>query len=295
MASTVPPMVELHAPPSWRTVDFISDLHLAADTPATFSAWQHYLQNTPADAVFILGDLFEVWVGDDSVHAGWSLTGSVSADTTFEDRCARLLGQMARKLPIFFMHGNRDFLVGQTPSGPTLMALCNITLLADPTVLVFPQASDQGPHADQANQTEQRWLLSHGDALCLDDADYLQFRQQVRSTEWQQTFLARPLAERQAIARGLRQQSQQRHQLRQQSGNDFVDVDRDAARRWLQAANARTLIHGHTHRPARHALGDGLARVVLSDWDAAAALPRADVLRLSASGLQRIAVLQTPA
>ena len=259
---TVPRMAELVAPPSWRTVDFISDLHLQAAEPGTFAAWQHYMETTPADAIFILGDLFEVWVGDDAVSADLS-----HATPSFEERCVRLLGQTAGRLALFFMHGNRDFLVGQQ-----LMALCNTRLLADPSVLLF---------------AGQRCLLSHGDALCLGDVDYLAFRQQVRSAAWQQAFLARPLAERQAIARTLRQQSE----ARKQSGAVYADVDAPAARQWLQAARAHTLIHGHTHRPAEHDLGQGLNRVVLSDWDAQAVRPRAEVLRLSASGLQRIALL----
>jgi len=262
MAATVPQMAELHAPPAWRTVDFISDLHLQAGEPTTFAAWQHYLENTPADAVFILGDLFEVWVGDDAVSADLSASSG-----GFEDRCARVLRLASARLALFFMHGNRDFLVGQT-----LMDLCHTRLLADPTVLIF-----QG----------QRWLLSHGDALCLGDIDYLRFRQQVRSPQWQQDFLARPLAERQAFARSLRQQSE----ARKKSGASYADVDAPAARDWLAAAQARTLIHGHTHKPAAHELGDGLSRVVLSDWDAQAPVPRADVLRLSVGGLQRIALL----
>ncbi len=269
----VPQIAELNAPPSWRTVDFISDLHLQAAEPATFTAWRRYLESTPADAVFILGDLFEVWVGDDAVSADVPALGT-GLETGFEGRCARLLGQTAGRLALFFMHGNRDFLVGQR-----FMDLCNTTLLADPTVLVFPGHGDQ------------RWLLSHGDALCLGDVDYLQFRQQVRSPEWQRAFLAKPLAERQAIAREIRQQSQQQQESRKRSGVSYADVDTGAARQWLQAANARTLIHGHTHKPAMHDLGQGLARAVLSDWDAEAPVPRADVLRLSASGLQRIALL----
>jgi len=276
---TVPRMAELHAPPSWRTVDFIADLHLQAGEPATFTAWRHYLESTPADAVFTLGDLFEVWVGDDAVSADLPAPAiglGARPESSFEDRCARLLGETAGRLAVFFMHGNRDFLVGQTPVGPTLMDLCNITLLDDPTVLVF-----QG----------QRWLLSHGDALCLGDVDYLQFRQQVRSADWQQAFLARPLAERQAIARGLREQSQQQHERRRQSGAGYADVDAQAARQWLEAAGARTLIHGHTHQPAVHDLGQGFARVVLSDWHAEGKAPRAEVLRLSADGLRRISLL----
>jgi len=281
--STVPPLAELAAPPAWRTVDFIADLHLNAGEPATVAAWQHYLQTTPADAVFMLGDLFEVWVGDDALDGGMlAPSGTALAaggeaamhdnaatpdSASFERHCAEILRQAADRLALFFMPGNRDFLVG-----PRLMAHCRATLLADPTVLTF---------------ASQRWLLSHGDALCLDDTDYLKFRQQVRSPGWQSAFLAKPLAERQTLARHIRTQSQ----LHQEGGKNYADVDNATAHQWLQAANARTLIHGHTHRPATHDLGDGLARIVLSDWDAQARPPRADALRLSANGLQRIALL----
>ena len=263
LPSTEPRIAELAAPPSWATVDFISDLHLQASDVATFAAWQHYMESTPADAVFILGDLFEVWVGDDAVGD----KRPAGADSSFEDHCVHVLGQTAGRLALFFMHGNRDFLVG-----PRLMGLCNTTLLADPTVLGF---------------NGQRWLLSHGDAMCLGDVDYMQFRRQVRSSAWQRAFLAKPLAERQAIARGLREQSE----ARKKSGATYADVDSGAALGQLQAANAQILIHGHTHQPAVHDLGHGHSRVVLSDWDAAAAVPRAEVLRLTAGGLRRIALL----
>ena len=263
---TVYRMAELAASPSWGTVDFISDLHLSQEEPATFTAWQAYLRATPADAVFILGDLFEVWVGDDVVSADFPLQPQAS----FENRCASVLKEAASRLALFFMQGNRDFLVG-----PALMALCNATLLDDPAVLIF---------------AGQRWLLSHGDALCLADTDYMAFRRQVRGQDWQQDFLARPLAERQAIAQGIRRQSE----ARKRSAHDYADVDASAARDWLQAAQARTLIHGHTHKPATHDLGEGFSRVVLSDWDAQAVVPRADVLRLTASGLRRIALLPPP-
>lgn len=260
--SAVPPLTELVAPSSWRTVDFISDLHLNADEPATFSAWQAYLRETPADAVFILGDLFEVWVGDDAVSAGFQ----AHPESGFENCCATVLAQAGSRLALFFMHGNRDFLIG-----PAFMDACHARLLDDPTVLNF---------------AGQRWLLSHGDALCIDDTDYMAFRQQVRSPGWQQTFLARPLAERQAMAREMRRQSE----ARKRSGMDYGDVDPNAARQWLEAAHAPTLIHGHTHKPAWHDLGNGLSRVVLSDWDAGASVPRAEVLRLDSRGLQRIAL-----
>lgn len=244
------------AAPHWQAIDFISDLHLQASEAATFNVWQQYMQRTPADAVFILGDLFEVWVGDDALQSG-----------SFESQCADIIRQTAARIPVFFMHGNRDFLVGNT-----LMRLCNTRLLPDPTVLMFDG---------------QRWLLSHGDALCIDDLPYMQFRAQVRSPEWQQAFLAKPLAERQAIARGLRQQSE----TRKQSGAEYADVDSQAARQLLHDAHGLTLIHGHTHKPGQHDIGGGMTRVVLSDWDADAQPARAEVLRLTADGLQRITLL----
>ena len=143
-------------------------------------------------------------------------------------------------------------------------------MLDDPTVLVL--------HGE-------RWLLSHGDALCLDDTDYLRFRAQVRASEWQSAFLARPLAERRALARAMRVQSEDR---KRDPSVVWADVDADAARDWLARANARTLVHGHTHRPAEHDLGNGLRRLVLSDWDAAAHPPRAQLLCLSPAGAQRV-------
>ena len=253
-------MAELLAPPDWRTVDFISDLHLQGSEVSTFEAWRLYMQSTPADAVFILGDLFEVWVGDDALQAA-----------SFEAQCAQVVRETSARVPTFFMHGNRDFLVGNV-----LMNACKCTLLADPTVLVF---------------NEQRWLLSHGDALCIADTAYMAFRQQVRSKAWQEMFLAKPLAERQTIARGLRQQSE----AAKKSVTKYADVDAVLATAWLRAANASTLIHGHTHKPREHELGNGLQRVVLSDWDAAASPPRAEVLRLTAGSLQRIALLASRA
>lgn len=268
-----PPVAELQAPATWRTVDFISDLHLQASEPETFKAWQHYMVTTPADAVFILGDLFDAWIGDDVLRS--------HSAPNFEDACAQVLGEAAGRMAIFFMHGNRDFLLGQPTTGASLPDLCNITLLDDPCALTF---------------ASQRWLLSHGDALCLEDVPYMSFRRQVRSAAWQQNFLDRPLAERQLIARELRQQSQQEQVQRKESGAPFIDLDSRATRAWLQAANAPLLIHGHTHQPALHDLGDGLQRIVLSDWDAdpKAAAPRAEVLRLSKGppgGLERIRLL----
>ena len=266
---------ELLAPGSWRAVDFISDLHLHDGDSATFAAWQHYLQTTPADAVFMLGDVFDVWVGDDALAAVTAAAGP-SPSPSFEARCADVLQQASKRVSLYFMHGNRDFLVGApvaTAAGPacTLMAAGGLALLADPTVLVF---------------AGQRWLLSHGDALCLADTDYLAFRAQVRSAAWQRDFLARPLAARREIATDLRAQSQAQHAARERAALPWADVDPGAARSALTAAISYTLIHGHTHRPARHELGDGCVRLVLSDWDLSpkAHPARGDVLRLTSDG-----------
>ena len=249
----MPPFQELVAPPDWRTADFISDLHLQACEPATFDAWRAYMKTSPADAVFILGDLFEVWVGDDAAAA-----------PGFEADCAAVLRATAARIPVFLMHGNRDFLMG-----PLLMQASETTLLYDPTALEF---------------LGRRWLLTHGDALCLDDEDYLAFRAQVRSPAWQREFLARPLTERRSIAQGLREQSEGR----KQSGVSYADVDAQAVAAWLKAADARVMIHGHTHKPAEHDFGAGLRRIVLSDWDATATVPRLQVLRVSDAGAVRI-------
>ena len=250
--TTVPRFAALPAPAHWRTVDFISDLHLKAEEPGTFEAWRHYMQATPADAVFILGDLFEVWVGDDAAAPG-----------SFEARCGDVLS--AAHADLFFMCGNRDFLVGHD-----FLARHGVQPLADPTVLAFGGA---------------RWLLTHGDLLCIDDLAYQRFRAQVRAAAWQRDFLARPLAERQAIARQMRAGSAQ-HQA---DAGFYADADADLARRWLIEAGATTLIHGHTHRPGDHALGldaagHPLAQVVLSDWHIDPHTHRAQVLRLGADG-----------
>ncbi len=252
--SALAPFAERIAPADWRTVDFISDLHLQAGEPATVGAWLDYLRTTPADAVFILGDLFEVWVGDDAAAA-----------PGFEADCAAALRDAAGRHAVFFMHGNRDFLLG-----PAFADQCGLVLLDDPTVLAL--------HGE-------RWLLSHGDLLCLDDVEYLRFRDEVRGAAWQTAFLARPLAERRALARHIRAQSEER---KRGAAGIWADVDAAAARAWLRHAGARTLVHGHTHRPATHDLGEGLRRIVLSDWDATAEPPRAQVLRVTATGARRI-------
>jgi UDP-2,3-diacylglucosamine hydrolase len=247
----------LQAPAHWQLLDFIADLHLQAGDEATFGAWRDFMQRTQADAVFILGDLFEVWVGDDAID-------SDDQGDDFAARCAQILAAAAQRLSIFFMHGNRDFLLGAD-----FAAACNMKLLDDPTVLEFAGA---------------RWLLSHGDALCLQDSDYMKFRALVRNPAWQQNFLERPLAERQATGRQMRSQSQEHKSAGMARGELLVDLDNEATRECLHDSAANTLIHGHTHRPGEHDLGHGMRRIVLSDWDASTSPPRASVLRLSAAG-----------
>jgi len=250
-----PQFQELQAPPAWRSIEFISDLHLQAGEPATFEAWRRYMGRTQADAVFILGDLFEAWPGDDS-----------AGEPGFDADCAAVLQAATRERPVFFMHGNRDFMVG-----PALLGTCGVTLLHDPTVLGFAGG---------------RWLLTHGDLLCLEDTDYLRFRAQVRDPVWQQQVLQLPLAQRRAMARQLREQSE----ARQAKGLPYADVDEDTAVEWLRAADATVMIHGHTHRPRDHRMAGTLSRIVLSDWDATANPPRLQALRVDASGARRIAI-----
>ena len=242
-------------PTHWQAIDLVSDLHLCAATPRTFSAFDAYLRRTTADAVVRVGDVFEFWVGDDQ------------RDQPFERQCIRLLAETAARRHLAFMVGNRDFL-----AGPSLQAACGWAVLDDPTLVCA---------------FGQRWLLSHGDALCLADTDYQRFRMQSRRTLWQSEFLSRPLSERLAQAKAARAASEAR---RQGSGLDpelWADVDPEAAIAWLRAAGATTLLHGHTHRPGSHPLAPGMERVVLSDWDLDHGV-RAEVLRWSAGGLERL-------
>ena len=251
----------LDALPTWQRVDFISDLHLQASEPFTAHAWQNYLQQSAFDALFILGDLFEVWVGDDALD-----THDEDPEHRFIRQCCEQLRLCARQRPVYLMHGNRDFLLS------TRFALhTGVTLLPDPSVLRWH---------------EQNTLLTHGDAWCLDDHDYMRFRAEVRGAPWQQAFLARPLQEREALARRLRADSEARKTMSRDGDASitWADVDTPLAEHWLQATNSQRLIHGHTHHPAEHELSGGMQRLVLSDWDLGTCPPRAEALRLQADG-----------
>ena len=244
----------LAAPAHWEQIDLLSDLHLGPDTPGTFARLERHLAETPADAVLMLGDIFEVWVGDDARHL------------PFEARCVDLLKQASQRLDLFFMHGNRDFLLDVD-----MLAACGMTALPEPTAL---QAFGRN------------WLLVHGDAQCLADTAYQLFRNQVRSPQWQAQLLAQPLDARQALARQMREGSRAAQAAQLMAS----DLDASACRALMGEAGATVMIHGHTHRPGEHDLGGGLKRVVLSDWDFDSTPTRGDVIRLSTAGLQRIAL-----
>lgn len=252
----MPTVSEWVAPSSWRSIEFISDLHLSPSTPHTTAAWKQLLCTTNADALVMLGDLFEAWVGDDSRFL------------PFESSCVATLAEASRRCALYFMAGNRDFLVGAE-----MLAACGVQRLDDPTVL---------------RAFGHDCVLTHGDSLCLADSEYQVFRQRVRSAEWQRSVLARPLAERQALARELRVGSMERQLER---GGGTIDIDPTTAMGWLAGTSAGTLVHGHTHRPGSNPLAPGRLRHVLSDWDFDHAdVPRADLLRLDASGMTRIQV-----
>ncbi len=250
---SLPGFFELPIPPDWQAIDFISDLHLSEAMPLTFDAWAAHLRNTPADAIFMLGDLFEVWVGDDMRRL------------PFESRCVDVIAEAASRKQLAFMVGNRDFLAGSV-----LLRACGAMALPDPTLL---------------HGWGQRVLLSHGDALCLDDRPYQAFRREVRSPQWQAEFLARPLDERLALARDIRRASASRSRF---DGRADVDIDTAEAVNWLHAMGAAELVHGHTHRPGSQTLAPGFKRHVLSDWDLDTA-QRAEVLRLGRDGFVRVA------
>lgn len=250
--AAVLPLHPLQALAHWRTVEILSDLHLQAEAPRTFEAWRRQLLDTDADATLMLGDLFEVWVGDDARH------------DAFEARCVEVMREASSRRTLGFMAGNRDFLLGA--------AMC-----ADSGLLALPDAT-------VLHAFGRRLVLTHGDALCLEDVAYQQFRAQVRGAEWQRAFLAQPLAERRRIARAMRDASTA-HQASRPAAL-WADVDPAAALQLLDAAGSDVLIHGHTHRPGQVQLSATAIRHVLSDWDFDATQVRGNVLRISAAGIE---------
>lgn len=225
-------MQTLQAAPTWAAVDFISDVHLTAQAPFLFERWASYISQTSAQAVFILGDLFDAWVGDDA------------ASLPFEAQCCQVLEQAAQTKAIYFLAGNRDFLLSEA-----LLDTLGVHALAEPTHLITDSHSV---------------LLAHGDSLCLSDTAYQQFRQMVRNPQWQEDFLNKPLSERLAIAQAMRQASQQ--QQMQRPVESWGDIDASLAQHWLTNCSCPVLVHGHTHQPQSEVWSAQAMRHVLSDW-----------------------------
>ncbi|MBS0570704.1 MAG: UDP-2,3-diacylglucosamine diphosphatase, partial [Proteobacteria bacterium] len=212
------------------------DLHLADSRPRLVEAFENLLATQTAEvrALYILGDLFESYIGDDD-------------DAALNARVARATRKVRDAgVPVHFMHGNRDFLLGGDYA-----ERAGMTLLADPAVI------------DLAGE---RTLLMHGDTLCTDDSAYLQFRARVRNPDWQRAFLAKPLTERRAFAAQARGESR-KHTA--SARPEIMDVNQSAVEAALRTHGVRRLIHGHTHRPATHRFDmDGMKaeRIVLGDW-----------------------------
>ncbi len=225
----------------------ISDLHLSADHPHSIAAFRRFIASPAprAEALYILGDLFEYWAGDDDRHDPFH-AGVIDA----------LHGLAAHGTRIYLMHGNRDLLMGNA-----LARAAGATLLEDPTPLDLYGTPT---------------LLSHGDKLCTDDVEYQKFRAQVHDAEFQKNFLAQPLAARKSYIEQLRRQSTS---AKQNKDSAIMDVNGDAVAALLREHHYPRLIHGHTHRPKRHEHtvdGHLCERWVLSDWDQQASALRCD-------------------
>lgn len=211
---------------------FIADLHLDSSTPEKLFTLRRVLTDaTQQDcSIYILGDLVETWIGDDD-------------DSEFADQLRQVLRVHVHKVPLYLMHGNRDFLIGQR-----FAADVDATILDDPTVIEV-----QG----------ERVLLSHGDMFCTSDHAYQEIRTKFRSAEWQQNFLAKSLVERQQLATKMRMQSKE---AVSEKSDYITDVVEDSIVAALKSFDCQTMIHGHTHRPGQHRMAQGYSRYVLGDW-----------------------------
>jgi len=238
------------------TARFVSDLHLRTERPDLTERFAGFLADTTSagvEALFILGDLFEYWIGDDDL-----------ADP-FNAQVCKLLRNLAdNSTRIFFIAGNRDFLIGET-----FASAAGITLLGE---------------TEKVGAGGTASLLMHGDTVCTDDIPYQEFRQMVRTKEWQTSFLARPLPERRAEVASLRRRSAAAMLDKTAS---IMDANPAAIRMALTAHGCTRLIHGHTHRPGHEhvqlASGDA-EHWVLSDWDTG----RGDALEIGATGVRRL-------
>jgi len=229
---------------------FISDLHLSAERPAITALFLEFLRGRArsAEALYILGDLFEYWIGDD-----------VAGRPEYQPLIAGLRELTAAGVPVYVMHGNRDFLLGAGFEQAT-----GCTLIPDPS---------------EISLYGEKTLLMHGDSLCTDDVAYLKFRAMVRNPDWVKMFLAKTIAERVAIVRDYREISKAATATKKP---EIMDVNPGAVESVLRQHGVRHLIHGHTHRPAQHQLlldGQSLRRTVLGDW-----YDQGSVLRCDAGG-----------
>ena len=234
----------------------IADLHLAADTPALNALFTQKLQDWAGkiDALYILGDLFDAWIGDDD-------------DSPFIQGQLQLLRDFSQSTPLFVMRGNRDFLFGIAFAQAT-----GATLLEEPHALTLYG------HA---------YVLCHGDSLCTDDLAYQQFRLQARNPQWQAMILSKPLAERRVLAAQIRQMSEG---SKAENGKSAISDATEAGVQALMSAHpGADLIHGHTHRPATHqheVAGRTLQRFVIQDWYGS----EGGYLRLDASGVTAVSL-----
>ena len=215
---------------------FISDLHLTEERPEANERFIGFLEDKArgADALYILGDFFEYWIGDDDIAE------------PFNAVVAGLLRDLSRKQKLYLMHGNRDFLIGER-----FCAATGAQLLQDPTV---------------AEVEGVKTLLMHGDTLCTDDVDYQAWRRTARNPAFQADFLSKSLPERRRLILQMREKSKE---VVQGKPAEIMDVNGDAVREVLRRHDVRRLIHGHTHRPGRHAIevdGRRCERWVLPDW-----------------------------
>ncbi|ALM52486.1 UDP-2,3-diacylglucosamine diphosphatase [Halomonas huangheensis] len=228
------------------TTLLISDLHLHPAAPEItegFLAWLERNTQTPV-TLYILGDFFDAWIGDDLMALGdQDPTGHAALANMV---ASRLRGASERGCRIYLMHGNRDFLLGEQ-----FAAAAGAELLPESCVIEL---------------AGQPVLLMHGDSLCTRDEAYMAFRAQARNPEWQAGVLALPIPERLALAQRMREQS---GEANSNKAEDIMDVTPDEVIRVMQDHQVTTLIHGHTHRPAVHELSladDQGKRVVLGDW-----------------------------
>jgi len=257
--------------PQYSSALLISDLHLTPSMPLTAQRFFDFCEKeaSKVEAVFILGDLFEYWVGDDA-----------SISSPFQQEVQRAIANLSAKVKTYYLHGNRDFLIGKT-----FLKKTGMTLIADPTTVEI---------------ASEKWVLAHGDALCTADLGYQVFRNWVRKPWIQKVFLSLPLNFRKGIAQSLRSKSHSQYQTQQRNTSHQLkmDVTREACASVLKEQSGNRLIHGHTHLPGHHeeCLGEqSWQRWVLSDWDLdhpESLLPRASALLIDSSGARFVDLIK---